>query len=302
MLEEMRAFAVLAEVGSVQRAAARLGLTQSAVSRQIQRLEDDLRTTLVDRRIKPSKLTPVGWMVLRRCQSILQSVADLKASASPDQEPAGVLRLGIGNVLADDRMVECLHAVGRQFPRVAIHIRTDWHHALIGHVNEGTLDMALIPKRPDLSLPDGLDAKIIGVEPLVFVAGSGEKKLARHGPLERLFDHRWVVKPKGSGTREMLELLLERRQLPFKIAAEVRDENLMLSLIARNLGVGLATRRSVQRHLRAGKGRLRLLDVPDLKLGLDIAIVRAGFLGSLQAAVDALEQRLARLFNGNAGR
>src|SRR6516225_3793233 len=107
----MRAFAVLAEVGSVQRAAARLGLTQSAVSRQIQRLEDDLRTTLVDRRIKPSKLTPVGWMVLRRCQSILQSVADLKASASPDQEPAGVLRLGIGNVLADDRMVECLHAV-----------------------------------------------------------------------------------------------------------------------------------------------------------------------------------------------
>jgi len=298
----MRAFAVLAEVGSIQRAAAKLGLTQSAVSRQIQRLEDNLRTTLIDRRIKPSRLTPVGWTVLRRCQSILQDLADLKATASPNKEPSGVLRLGVGNVLADDGIVECLHAVGQQFPRLAIHVRTDWHHVLIGHVNEGTLDMALIPKRPDLTLPEGVDARIIGVEPLVFVAGSGEKKLPKRVPLEKLLDRHWVVKPKGSGTREMLELLLERRQLPFNIAAEVRDENLMLSLIARNLGVGLVTRRSVQRHARSGKARLRLLDVPNLKLKLDIAIVRAKFLGSLHAAADALEQRLVRRFNSDAGR
>jgi DNA-binding transcriptional LysR family regulator len=301
LLEEMQAFAVLAEVGSVQRAATRLGLTQSAVSRQIQRLEHDLRTTLIDRRVKPPRLTPVGWTVLRRCQSILQNVADLRASASPNQEPSGILRLGVGNVLADDGIVECLHAVGQQFPGVAIHIKTDWHHVLIDHVNEGRLDMALMPKRPGLAFPGGVDTTIIGIEPLEFVAGSGEK-LPKRVPLERLFDRHWVVKPKGSGTREMLELLLERRQLPFNIAAEVRDENLMLSLVARNLGVGLATRRSVRRHLQANKRRLRVLDVPGLKLGLDIAIVRARFLGNLQTAVDALQQRLIRRFNGGNGR
>jgi DNA-binding transcriptional LysR family regulator len=298
----MRAFTVLAEVGSIQRAAGRLGLTQPAVSRQIQRLENDLRTTLIDRRIKPARLTPVGLIVLRRCQSILQDVADLKASASSNKEPSGVLRLGIGNVLADDGIVDCLHAVGQQFPGIAIHVKTDWHHVLIGHVDEGMLDMALIPKRVDLALPDGIDAKIIGIEPLVFVAGAGEKNLPKRVRLEGLLGRNWVVKPKGSGTREMLELLLERRQLPLDIAAEVRDENLMLSLIARNLGLGLVTRRSVQRHAQTGKGGLRVLDMAEMKLGLDIALIRAKFLGSLQAAVDALEQRLARRFGRNARR
>jgi DNA-binding transcriptional LysR family regulator len=294
----MRAFATLAEVGSIQRAASKLCLTQSAVSRQIQRLEDDLRTTLIDRRIKPSRLTPVGLAVLRRCQSILRDVAELKASASPDREPSGVLRLGIGNVLADDGIVECLHAISQQFPKVTIQVRTDWHHVLIDHVDQGALDMALFPKRPGLTLPRDLDAKNIGVEPLVFVAGRGEKSLPKRVPLNALFGKAWVVKPKGSGTREMLELLLENEGQPLGIAAEVRDENIMLSLIARNLGIGLVTRRSVRRSSQSG--RVRTLDVPNVSLSLDVAIVRARFLGSLQIAADALEQRLARRFRSNS--
>jgi DNA-binding transcriptional LysR family regulator len=296
----MRAFAAIAEFGSIQRAAEKLYLTQSAVSRQIQRFEDDLRATLIDRRSKPSKLTPVGWAVLRRCQSILQEVAELKASASPDKEPSGILRIGVGNVLADDGLVECLHAVGQQFSKVSIHIRTDWHHILIDQVNLGALDMALMPKRPGLMLPDGVDAKIIGAEPLVFVVGSGEKKLPKRVSLEKLSSQPWVVKPKGSGTREMLELLLEHEGQPLNITAEVRDENLMLSLIARNLGIGLVTQRSVRRFSPSSK--IRTIDIPNLKLSLDIAIIRAKFLGNLHVAADALEQRLARRFRNNAAR
>jgi DNA-binding transcriptional LysR family regulator len=294
LLEEMRAFATLAEVGSIQGAAAKLCLTQSAVSRQIQRLEGDLRTTLIDRRIKPSRLTPVGWAVLHRCQSILQDVAELKASASPEREPSGVLRLGVGNILADDGIVACLHAVSQQFPKMTIQVRTDWHHVLIDHVSQGALDMALFPKRPGLALPRDLDAKNIGVEPVVFVAGRGEKQLPKHLPFRALFDREWVVKPKGSGTREMMEMLLESEHQRLSIAAEVRDESIMLSLIARNLGVGLVTRRSIRRSPQSGK--VKILEVASLNLCLDIAIVRAKFLGSLQVAADALEQRLARRF------
>jgi DNA-binding transcriptional LysR family regulator len=293
----MRAFAALAEVGSIQGAATKLCLTQSAVSRQIQRLEDDLRTTLIDRRIKPSRLTPVGLEVLRRCQSILREVAELKASASPEREPSGILRLGIGNVLADDGIVECLHAISQQFRKVTIQVRTDWHHVLIDHVDQGALDMALFPKRPGLTLPRDIDAKNMGVEPLVFVAGR-EERLPKRVPFRALFDKAWVVKPKGSGTREMLELLLENEGQPLGIAAEVRDESIMLSLIARGLGIGLVTRRSVRRSSQSSK--LRTLDVPNLNLSLDIAIVRGRFLGSLHVAADALEQRLARRFRGNA--
>ena len=75
MLGEMRAFSIFAEVGSVQAAAARLYLTQSAVTRQIKRLEQELGTPLLDRRFKPPILTPAGSTVLERSRDILQQVA-----------------------------------------------------------------------------------------------------------------------------------------------------------------------------------------------------------------------------------
>ena len=64
MLDEMRTFVVLAESGSLQRAAERLFLTPSAVTRQIQRLEAALKTPLLDRRVKPGRITREGRAVL----------------------------------------------------------------------------------------------------------------------------------------------------------------------------------------------------------------------------------------------
>ncbi|TMJ18266.1 MAG: LysR family transcriptional regulator [Alphaproteobacteria bacterium] len=111
MLGEMRAFSIFAEVGSVQAAAARLYLTQSAVTRQIKRLEQELGTPLLDRRFKPPILTPAGSTVLERSRDILQQVAELKAISSPTKEPAGKLRVGVGYVLSDDEFIGCLHEV-----------------------------------------------------------------------------------------------------------------------------------------------------------------------------------------------
>jgi DNA-binding transcriptional LysR family regulator len=65
MLDEIRTFVVLAETGSLQRAAERLFLTPSAVTRQIQRLEGVLKTPLLDRRVKPGRITREGRAVGR---------------------------------------------------------------------------------------------------------------------------------------------------------------------------------------------------------------------------------------------
>ncbi|TKB38974.1 MAG: LysR family transcriptional regulator, partial [Mesorhizobium sp.] len=66
MLEELKTLALFAEEGSIQKVAQRLPLTQPAVTRQIQRLEEMLGTELLDRRLKPSRLTPAGVEVLAR--------------------------------------------------------------------------------------------------------------------------------------------------------------------------------------------------------------------------------------------
>jgi len=81
MLSEMRTLALLAEEGSIQRVAERLPLTQPAVTRQIQRLEQFLGTELLDRRQKPPAFTPAGLEMLARSRRILGEVdecADLQ--------------------------------------------------------------------------------------------------------------------------------------------------------------------------------------------------------------------------------
>ena len=89
MLDEIRTFVVLAESGSLQRAAERLFLTPSAVTRQIQRLEAVLKTPLLDRRVKPARITREGRAVLDGGRHMLRIMDDLKA-AGEHAEPAAL--------------------------------------------------------------------------------------------------------------------------------------------------------------------------------------------------------------------
>jgi DNA-binding transcriptional LysR family regulator len=290
MLDEMRAFSIFAEVGSVQRAAARLNLTQSAVTRQIKRLEEELRTPLLDRRFKPPILTSIGPTVLEQCRAILRDVANLKDNLSPTREPVGKFRVGVGYVLADDEFIECLHKVGIRFPQIALSIRTDWHHSLVEMVRENQIDVAIIPKHSELPLPSGVKGKVVGTEPLVFAIGARAIR-GKRPSIAELARHPWIAKPRGTGTREVLETFLAGNGLPFELASEVRDENLQLSLVARGLGVALVTKRSARRHSRSRN--LCLVKLAAQALKLDIMVVRGAYAGCLEPAIDMIEERLS---------
>jgi DNA-binding transcriptional LysR family regulator len=289
MLSEMRAFTTFADAGSMQRTAARLNQTQSAVTRQIQRLEEELGTALLDRRSKPPQLTPAGRGVLERCRVILRDVAEMKAGLLPQSPPSGNFRIGLGYVLADDAIAECVHRSSQQFAAVSISLRTDWHPALIEMVRQNRLDVAVIPTRPDLPLSADIDRRIVGIEPLVFVADR-QRAVGARPKLAALAALPWIVKPKGTGTREILDAALTREGLQPGILSEVRDENLQLSLVARGLGIALATRRSVDRHPRARS--LHRFAARGLDLHLDVVMIRGRHLGRLAPVADAFEANL----------
>jgi DNA-binding transcriptional LysR family regulator len=76
-------------------AAARLNLTQPAVTRLVQRLEAELDTVLFDRSSKPPTLTPAGRQALAHGRRVLQALDDLSGSVAEDSEPRGNFRLGV---------------------------------------------------------------------------------------------------------------------------------------------------------------------------------------------------------------
>src|SRR5262249_24252246 len=101
-LPDLEAFVALAETGSINRAALRLGLTQPATTRRVQNFEASVGgAALLDRRVKPPILTAAGRQVLVHCQRVLKALAELEACASDQGEPAGDLRIGVSPGLAE---------------------------------------------------------------------------------------------------------------------------------------------------------------------------------------------------------
>jgi DNA-binding transcriptional LysR family regulator len=83
MLRELKTFLAVVRHGSFARAGAQLGLTQSAVSAQIQRLEDDLGFTLFDRTGRSAALNPAGQRTVEVAQELLAVYARLAVAIKP---------------------------------------------------------------------------------------------------------------------------------------------------------------------------------------------------------------------------
>ena len=80
-LRHLEYLLAVADTGSFSRAAERCHITQSALSRSIQTLEDDLGARLIDRMGKRNELTPFGQIVCSRARRMVLDAVELKRSA-----------------------------------------------------------------------------------------------------------------------------------------------------------------------------------------------------------------------------
>ncbi len=105
----------LAETGSFSRAAEKLFITQSALSRSIQSLEEDLGGKVLDRIGKRNELTPLGLEVVSRARHIVRDAAELRHSAKLLQEGGrGAISVGLGSGPAALLMVPLMCAAAAQ--------------------------------------------------------------------------------------------------------------------------------------------------------------------------------------------
>ena len=85
MFEDIHALVEFAEAGSIARAASRLHRTPSAITRQMQRLEAELGAQLLDRSVKPPRLTPLGIRIVQRSRVVVNHRDDRKGQAATDE-------------------------------------------------------------------------------------------------------------------------------------------------------------------------------------------------------------------------
>jgi DNA-binding transcriptional LysR family regulator len=172
-LSEMRAFQAVTDAGSFTAAAAKLGVSQSVVSREVARLEQRLGTSLLNRSTRRLSLTDEGAIFLQACRRVLEDIGEAERSVRSGALPVGSLRVSAAPLWGLDSIVPHLPEFMARYPELEVQLSpTDRHVDLI----EEKIDVAI---RLGRLVDPSLIAKRVGEWRRIIVASPAY--LARRG-------------------------------------------------------------------------------------------------------------------------
>ncbi|HWO31490.1 MAG TPA: LysR family transcriptional regulator [Candidatus Acidoferrum sp.] len=300
-LIDLEAFVSVVDRGSIVAAAAGLHLTQSAVTRRIQNLEDALGTPLLDRQTRPLQPTRAGQETYEFAKPVLNSVNDLKTGIMLGGEPSGDFRFGMSRALGDLAISAPIRCLRTDFPKVRIQAFAQWSGVLLERLANRALDCAVVLLPEENTPPASLMSECLGPEPYAIVAARA-KRFSQPATFQELSSNAWVLNPNGCGARQQLEAAFLQRGLPFVSSVEAEGYELQLSLISEGVGLGLVMPQVF--YSSALRGRIKLVKAKDFSPMQNIWLLHSRHIGRLAPAVrcvrDAVKQQLHRRGSTNS--
>ncbi|WP_328618667.1 LysR substrate-binding domain-containing protein [Amycolatopsis sp. NBC_00355] len=241
-LVALRVFREVAERGTLTAAAAALGYTQSAVSRQIASLERVAGTPVLERRPGGVRLTAAGNVVLRRAIAVLDQIDAAGRELAGLPADGGSVRLGwfpsAGAVLVPRAVAE----LRRTHPAVRVTTREGTTPVLVRALRAGTVDLAVLGSVPPFRPPDAetpaLRLKTLAERILCLAVPAGHPLAgADVVDVADLRGQRWIAGP-SAGEDTLMGVWPGLDERP-EIAHTARDWLAKLNLVA--AGCGLTT-------------------------------------------------------------
>ncbi|MFJ2960306.1 LysR family transcriptional regulator [Streptomyces sp. NPDC087270] len=241
-LTALRVFRAVAEQGTFTAAAASLGYTQSAVSRQIAAIERAAGAELLERRRDGVRLTDAGRIVMRRATTVLDEIEATARELSGLPAQGGTVRLGWMPSAGAVLVARALAELRRTDPDLNVVGREGSTPALARALRAGSIDLALLASGPPFRAPDTesppLALQTLTERPL-YLAVPTAHPLARgeYVDVADLRGQRWIASP-SSGEERLMGVWPGLDERP-EIALTARDWLAKLHLVA--AGCGLTT-------------------------------------------------------------
>lgn len=248
-IRQLEYLVAVARTGNIGRAARELDVTQPAVSRQLQELEDSLGLLLFERIPRGMRLTTSGEIILERAKAILRDARELVAQAeSLGDEPRGTLRIGAIPTAAPYLLDGLLKRLRERHPGLRFELSELQTDTLVQRIEEGAIDVGL------LALPlegDTLLVEPVLREPFVFVAEIGQP-LLEHSPVmtEMLRDTNLLLLEDGHCFRSQAIELCVDSGARADTTIEAASLGTLVRLVEAGLGSTLLPLSSVSRELR----------------------------------------------------
>ncbi|MFP6799801.1 MAG: LysR substrate-binding domain-containing protein [Pseudomonas sp.] len=286
-LHHLKVFLAIAQSGSISAGAARLFISQPAVTREIRELEARLRLPLFDRQSRGVTLTAAGQRLLPYAERIfaLEQAAerDLQAFANLG---CGELYLGASATLGSYLLPALISDFHQQYPDLQLSLQIDNTAASLQQLEDNATTLAFI-EGP--FAPEQFSHRHLGTDALLPIASPSHPlaKQAAVSPSE-LAAASLLIREQGSGTRATLEQAYQALGLRPRIAMALgNSEALKRSLLA-GQSVAWISELAVQEELRSGQ--LCRLPVSDLQINRDLHAVWRREHSLSPAALALLEQ------------
>jgi DNA-binding transcriptional LysR family regulator len=280
----------LAEEGSFARAAERAHLSQSAFSRSIQTLEEDLGIKLFDRAARGIAMTEAGNLMVGRARRVLFETRclfrDLELLKAHE---FGEVHVGVGPYVAAVLLPHLIVEFSRRFPKVKIHVEVGEADTLLGKLRAEEVDFLVADRRLQAVAPDVVLQRLERHAGAWF-ARPDHPLLARGAvPLAALREFPLVTVPMPAFMKDALHRLLKIRaheQIP--VQAVCNDVAVLKAVVAASDAVFFATASSLRADIDEGRlAPIPLADPP--RLTLDFALVRLAERTPSPAAMAAMD-------------
>ena len=257
-LEQLRIFIAVAERLHMTRASEALNITQSAASSAIQALEGRLGAPLFHRLGRRIELTEAGRVLLPEARAILNRVSDAEqAVAELESLLRGRLRLWASQTIAGYWLPPWMHSFNMAHPRVRLELHIGNSEIVTRAIHAGEGDIGFVEGDVDEPL---LAVVPVSVDRLVLVTAGSLVDAKRFKPAD-LIKVRWVLRERGSGTRQMFESALRKYGVDpddLDVAMELPSNEAVCSAVEAGAGATVISMLVVRQKLAAGS----LIELP----------------------------------------
>jgi len=237
-VRQLECLVAVAEQGSFRKAAAALGISQPALSAQVQAVEDLLAVQVFERDRRAVLVTPAGEDIVGHARLALEAIDGVSDAARRRAEPlVGRLRLGVIPTVAPYWLPALLPAVRKRFPRLELILREDQTARLLAQLAAGQIDAALVA----LPVPGDFTCATIARESFLLAAPRGAPVLAKRGRLtERdLADETVLLLEDGHCLRDQALAVCERGGAVESMEVRATSLPTLVQMVAGGMGITL---------------------------------------------------------------
>lgn len=250
-LRLLRIFFAAAEHNNFSRAAEMLYISQPAVSKSIQELEQQIGLVLFDRSRRVLTLTEAGQLLYQYAQHLF--AVEKSAEIALDQLKGlerGHLALGASRTIGTYLLPPLLSQFHRAYPGIQLSLEIANTQTILKHLHTKPLDLAFVegPVKDN-----DLDVRVWGKDHLVVIVAPGHPLLAEQPvTLKRLANESYIQREHGSGTREIVDAVFEKHGLQPDVVIELESNQAVKQAVIAGLGFSIASQATIKLEFEVG--------------------------------------------------